>query len=93
MQLAAEWLPTYTVVYQPPANRVGDLCSYNSTSMCGPRESMEEAALLKKAQERVPPPPPQPRCLETTYRTTFTEKDMSRIKYAALSDTRVLYRC
>lgn len=41
--------------------------------------------LLKKAQERVPQPPPQPHCLETTYRTTFTEKDMSGIEYAVLS--------
>jgi hypothetical protein len=82
VQLSAEWLPTSTVVYQPPRHRVGDLFSYKNVSIPGPREQILEDALLKEAQAQVPSSPPKPHCLQTTYGTSFKEHDMSGIKYA-----------
>lgn len=80
LQLSAEWLPTTTVVYQPPSDRLGDLVTYPSGSAVGPREAAELAQLAVVAQTMVPQPPSLERDLSTTYGTTFVQHDTSDIK-------------
>jgi hypothetical protein len=83
LQLSSEWLPTSTVVYQPPNQRVGDLVRYKNQKAIGPREAMEAAQLLAKAHTLVPQKQHLCRQLSTTYRTEFIEHDTSGLVYAA----------
>ena len=80
LQLSAEWLPTTTVVYQPPSDRLGDLITYPSDSAVGPREAAELAQLAVVARTMVPQPPGLERDLSTTYGTNFVQHDTSDIK-------------
>lgn len=80
MQLSAEWLPTSTVVYQPPSQRLGDLVTYSPDSAEGPRESAEMAQLAAVAQTMVPQPPGIERDLCTTYQTSFVRHNTSDLR-------------
>lgn len=82
MQLAAEWLPVSTVVYQPPAKRVGDLLTYIDSHALGPREAQAMASMMQTAQDRLPKPEAPQRDFQTTYRSEHIAQDMTGLECA-----------
>eukprot|EP00892_Ulva_mutabilis_P008221 jgi/Ulvmu1/5771/UM025_0025.1 len=78
--LSAEWLPTTTVVYQPPSQRLGDMITYPSRPAAGPREAAEVAQLAALAQTMVPQPPGLVQDLSSTYQAAFVQHDTSRLR-------------